>query len=831
MTSLADRAAQMSPKAREMLARELVRAGTAFPTDICEPIAVIGMGCRFPGNVDGPGTFWELLVDGRDAVHEVPPDRWDAAAYYDPDPQQPGRMTTKCGGFLGDVAGFDAEFFGISPAEAAAMDPQHRLLVEIAWEALEHAALPPESLAETRTAVIMGLSSWDYSILNVEQQADIDAYTSTGTPHAAAVGRMSSLLGVHGPALAVDTGGSSSLVAVHLACQSLRLRESDLALAGGVQLALSPFASIAAAKRSVLSPTGRCKTFDAAADGLVRGEGCGVVVLKRMSEATADGDRVLAVIRGSAINQSGRTGRFTTPDPRAQREVIAAALRQAEAAADSVSYVETHGTGTPLDDAVELEALAATYGRGGGGCALGAVKTNLGHLEAAAGVAGLIKAILVVSRGYIPRNLHFAHWNPNFDASSTRLFVPIEGVAWPAGSGPRRAAVSAFGSSGTNSHVVIEQARKVSPARRAPEPLVSTLVVSAKTPRRVAAWADALADWIEGPGAATPLTDIAYTLNHRTRYATVAAVVARDHAQAVTALRAAAAGKPAPGEAELQDGLPRPGTVFVYPGLGSEWVGMARHLITDEPAFDAALTKLDSMLIREAGFSLYEVLASSSELVGIEEIYLSLTGMQLALTALWRSYGVHPDLVIGHSLGEVAAAVVAGALTPAEGLRVSAARARLMTSDDAAMDALQSAMRSELAGLSPRTATIPIISTTYETFDTPVAFDAQHWAAANVTNQAHLPQAVIRAGADHHTFIEISTHPLLTQVISKTLGSDYRSVGTLHRDTDDTITFHTQLASIGKSAPDPPGARLADIPASPWQHTRYWIEKRSATPE
>ena len=308
MTSLAERAAQLSPQAREVLARELIRAGTVFPVDaVAEPVAVVGIGCRFPGDVVGPESFWRLLVNGEDAISEVPADRWDADAFYDPDPAAPGRMTTKWGGFVSDVAGFDADFFAISPREAAAMDPQQRMLLEVAWEALEHAGIPPDSLGGTRTGVMMGLSTWDYTIVNLERGAEIDAYLSTGNPHSTAVGRISYLLGLRGPAVAVDTACSSSLVAVHLACQSLRLRESDLALAGGVQLSLSPFTSIALSKWSALSPRGRCRTFDAGADGFVRGEGAGVVVLKRLSDAVRDGDRVLAVVRGSAVNQDGRS--------------------------------------------------------------------------------------------------------------------------------------------------------------------------------------------------------------------------------------------------------------------------------------------------------------------------------------------------------------------------------------------------------------------------------------------------------------------------------------------------------------------------------------------
>lgn len=366
MTSLAERAAQLSPNARAALARELVRAGTTFPTDICEPVAVVGIGCRFPGNVTGPESFWQLLADGVDTIEQVPPDRWDADAFYDPDPSASGRMTTKWGGFVSDVDAFDADFFGITPREAVAMDPQHRMLLEVAWEALEHAGIPPDSLSGTRTGVMMGLSSWDYTIVNIERRADIDAYLSTGTPHCAAVGRIAYLLGLRGPAVAVDTACSSSLVAIHLACQSLRLRETDVALAGGVQLTLSPFTAIALSKWSALSPTGRCNSFDANADGFVRGEGCGVVVLKRLADAVRDQDRVLAVVRGSATNSDGRSNGMTAPNALAQRDVITSALKLADVTPDSVNYVETHGTGTVLGDPIEFESLAATYGLGKG---------------------------------------------------------------------------------------------------------------------------------------------------------------------------------------------------------------------------------------------------------------------------------------------------------------------------------------------------------------------------------------------------------------------------------------------------------------------------------
>jgi len=886
MRTAVTRISGMTAQQRSALAEEF---GKASRIAVAEPVAVVGVGCRFPGEVTGPESYWDLLVDGRNAVSTVPTDRWDADAFYDPDPLTPGRITTKWGGFLPDVAGFDAEFFGITPREAAAMDPQQRLLLEVAWEALEHAGIPPDSLEGTRTAVMAGVYFNEYQSMVATSPEQVDAYTGTGNAHSITVGRISYLLGLRGPSIAVDTACSSSLVAVHLACQSLRLRETDLALAGGVSLNLLPETQIAISAWGLLSPHGRCATFDAAADGFVRGEGAGVVVLKRLTDALRDGDRILAVVRGSAVNQDGRSNGVTAPNTAAQCDVIADALRCGDVAPGAIDYVETHGTGTVLGDPIEFEAIAATYGRGEGACALGAVKTNLGHLEAAAGVAGFIKAVLSVQRGQIPPNLHFSQWNPAIDASSTRFFVPTENTRWPAGQGPRLAAVSSFGLGGTNAHVVIEQAPQPAPLdERGSDTGVSTLVVSGRTPARVAVTADALAGWLAGDGAQVPVTQVAHTLNHhRARHPQVATVVARDCAQAVAGLRALAAGEYAPGVVGPHEGSPGPGTVFVYSGRGSQWAGMGRQLLVDEPAFAAALSELETVFVEQAGFSLYDVIADGTELVGIEQIQLGLIGMQLALTALWRSNGVTPDLVIGHSMGEVAAAVVAGALTPSQGLWVTATRSRLMAPlsgqgtmallgldvaatetliadypqvtlaiynsprqtavagptqqidelitrvraqnrfasrvnievapHNPAMDALLPAMRAELADLTPRSPSIPIITTTYADLGTRPVFDAQHWAT-NMRNPVRFAEAITAAGAGHHTFIEVSAHPLLTQAILDTVttaqhGAKYLAVGTLQRDTDDTISFRTNLNTVR-----PP--RTPHPPLAPHHHPR-----------
>src|SRR6476620_574455 len=358
MRTIFSRVLAMSADQRTALTEQFDKASRIATA---EPVAVVGIGCRFPGGVVGPEAYWSFLANGGDAIGEIPSDRWDADAFYDPDPFAPGRMSSKWGGFLPDVAGFDADFFGISPREAEAMDPQQRVMLEVAWEALAHAGIAPDRIAGTRAGVMMGVYYTEYQGISAANPDRIDAYSATGNAHAVAVGRIAYLLGLRGPAMAVDSACSSSLVAVHLACQSLRLRETDLALAGGVNVILRPETQIAISAWGLLSADGRCKTFDASADGFVRGEGCGVVVLKRLVDAVRDGDRVLAVVRGTATNQDGRSNGVTAPNATAQREVISAALRAGEITPDSVDYIETHGTGTVIGDPIELEALAETY--------------------------------------------------------------------------------------------------------------------------------------------------------------------------------------------------------------------------------------------------------------------------------------------------------------------------------------------------------------------------------------------------------------------------------------------------------------------------------------
>ncbi|HEV2147242.1 MAG TPA: polyketide synthase, partial [Longimicrobiaceae bacterium] len=459
-----DRTLTLSDKQRLLLALEEMKAKLhAAEQARREPIAVVGMGCRFPGGADSPAAFWRLLRDGVDAVRTVPADRWDADAWYHPDPDAPGKAYVRAGGFLDDVRGFDAGFFGIAPREAHSLDPQQRLLLEVAWEALEDAGIAPERLAGSQTGVFVGIMNHDYSrhLMDVDRPERMDAYVGSGVDASFPAGRLSYVLGVHGPSMVVATACSSALVSAHLACQSLRSGEADLALAGGVSLMLSPDTNVVLSRMHAVSPDGRCKTFSAAADGYGRGEGCGVVVLKRLSDARRDGDRVLAVIRGSAVNHDGPSGGVTVPNAAAQQAVLRRALASARVKPAEVGYVEAHGTGTPLGDPIELRALAAVMGEGrpaDAPLAVGSVKTNVGHTEAAAGAAGLIKAVLALEHEEIPPHLHLGERNPHVEWDSLPLTIPTERTPWPRNGRRRVAGVSSFGLSGTNAHVVLEEA-------------------------------------------------------------------------------------------------------------------------------------------------------------------------------------------------------------------------------------------------------------------------------------------------------------------------------------------------------------------------------------
>ncbi|MFI0776831.1 SDR family NAD(P)-dependent oxidoreductase [Streptomyces sp. NPDC021212] len=649
-------------------------------------IAVVGMGCRLPGDIDSPAALWHLLAEGRDAVAAPPAER---TALWGPPPAtgpEDGSGLPAVGGYLRDVSGFDADFFGVSGREADVLDPQHRLLLEVAWEALEHAGTPPDRLTGTSTGVFTGLSYNDYAD-RLERHAPEQQGSSLSNAHCVAAGRISYLLGLQGPCLALDTACSSSLVAVHLAAQALRAGECDLAIAGGVTLMFEPRVTRSFDRMGMLSHTGHCHAFDAAADGFVRGEGCGIVVLKRLPDALRDRDRVLAVLRGSAVNQDGHSDGLAAPSPTAQRALYEEALARAGIDARDVGMIETHGTGTPVGDPVEFTSLAQVYGTGRDRCALASVKTNLGHLEPAAGVTGLIKAILCLNEGRIPPNLHFTRWNPAIDAEATRFFVPRELTPWPVRTGPRLAAVSSFGFSGTNAHVVLEQppATPARPRARRPHHTTTTdphiVLLPAGSPAALPVAARRMADWLEGDGAAVPLRDIAHTLAlRRAAGRGRLGVTATGHGELGEALRAFATGRAHPAVVTGAVGAEvsrRP--VWVFSGQGSQWPGMGRGLLEREPAFAAALAEADALIAAEAGFSVLDIIRASEPVTGCARVQPVLFALQTALAATWRAHGVEPAGVIGHSMGEVAAAVVAGALSLADGAKVICRRSALLT--------------------------------------------------------------------------------------------------------------------------------------------------------
>jgi acyl transferase domain-containing protein len=485
---------ELSPTKRALLALQQLQSKLeVLEYAQHEPIAIIGIGCRFPGNVDSPEAFWQLLQEGRDAITEVPSDRWNIDAYYSPDPDQPGAIVTRYGGFVPHLHEFDAPFFRIAPREAMSLDPQQRLLLEVSWEALEHAGLAPDQLMGSRTGVFIGICGIDYwHQLLQRNSTEIDAYLTTGNTHSTASGRLSYTLGFTGPSLAIDAACASSLVSVHLACQSLRNQESDLVLVGGVNRILAPEISINFSKAHMLSPDGRCKAFDAAADGFVRAEGCGIIVLKRLRDAVASQDNILAVILGSAVNHDGRTSSMTVPNGPAQQALIHQALTNSRIEPSQVSYIETHGTGTGLGDPIEVGALGAVFGKERSvtqPLIIGSIKTNIGHTEAAAGIAGLIKVVLALQHESIPPNLHFQTPSPHIAWNELSVRVPTTHLPWAKGSQPRIAGVSAFGFNGTNAHVIVtDMPPFVSPSAiaafpaRHPESTDASLTTNASPP-------------------------------------------------------------------------------------------------------------------------------------------------------------------------------------------------------------------------------------------------------------------------------------------------------------------------------------------------------------
>jgi microcystin synthetase protein McyG len=703
MSDFLERIAKLSPKRLALLALELNTKLGRLEQRAAEPIAVTGIGCRFPGGANDPDSFWRLLIEGRDAISEVPPTRWDIERFYDPDPDAPGKMSTRWGGFLDGIEQFDPEFFGISPREAAGMDPQQRLLLEVVWEALENAGQNPDSLAGSQSGVFVGLCSSDYFMMQFEGGRDsIDAYVATGNAHSVASGRISYVLGLQGPSVSVDTGCSASLVAVHLACQSLRSGECRMALAGGVNLIMMPDTTIVLSKAHMMSPDGRCKPFDASADGFVRSEGCGIIVLKRLSDARADGDRILAVIAGTASNQDGRSNGLTAPNGPSQVAVIREALAKAGLQPDDIDFIEAHGTGTSLGDPIEARALADVFGQGRTSehpLRIGSVKSNFGHAESAAGIAGLIKVLLAMQHEKIPPSLHLAKMNPHIDWSGLSINVPTAATSWSRKSGLRAAGVSSFGFSGTNAHVTVSDppgGEQMSDASDQSAPTLESklplqlLPLSARTEPALAELVTKyLHVFSEKP--TLDLTDVCHTAGMgRSHFEYRLAVMAGDLLEAKERLKAFQGGEK---HARMRTGRSNkslvPGVVFMFTGQGSQYPGMGRALFETQPVFRRELQKCDEILKPVLDKSMLEILFSDGHQLNGENrlpdlldetqyTQPALFALEYALATMWRSWGVEPVAVLGHSVGEYVAACVAGVFSLEDGLRLIAERGRLM---------------------------------------------------------------------------------------------------------------------------------------------------------
>ncbi len=860
--------------------RETAAVATESSSD--EPIAIVGMSCRFPGGVTSPEDLWRLLDDGVDAIGEFPADRgWDVEALYDPEPQ-PGKTYVRAGGFLDGAADFDPGFFGISPREALAMDPQHRLLLEAAWEAFERAGIDPGTLRGSRTGVFAGLMYHDYGPLLSDGADDVEGFLGVGNSGSVASGRIAYTFGLEGPAVTVDTACSSSLVGLHLAVQSLRSGECTMALAGGATVMATPGTFVEFSHQRGLSRDGRCKAFSADADGAGWAEGVGMLLVERLSDARRLGHPVLAVVRGTAVNQDGASNGLTAPNGPSQQRVIRAALANAGLRPSDVDVVEAHGTGTSLGDPIEADALLATYGQDRAHpLLLGSVKSNIGHAQAAAGVAGVVKMVLALGHDTVPRTLHASTPTPHVDWSSGAIRLLAEPEPWPSTGRPRRAAVSSFGISGTNAHVILEAAPAVEQAavERVVPPVVPW-VFSARSAEAVRAQA-ALVD-------GDPL-DVGFSL--------VTTRALFEHRTVVL-------------DGDAITGVARPGrrVVFVFPGQGSQWTGMGRELLGSSPVFAARMAECAAALEPFVDWKLLDALDGDLERVDVVQPVL--WAVMVSLAEVWRSYGVEPDAVVGHSQGEIAAAVVAGGLSLEDGARVVALRSKailrlsglggmvslaapverareliapwdgrisvaavngpssvvvsgeasaldeLLASADvrarriavdyashsAQVEMLADELMSVLAEVKPRSGRIPFVSAvTGEVLDT-AGLDAAYWYR-NLREPVRFDQAIGGLLDSGHTaFVECSAHPVLTAGVEET--ADAREVvatGTLRRDDGGADRLARSLAEAFVAGVPVDwtvvfrgtGAARVELSTYPFRHRRFWpseAEPRSANP-
>ena len=793
-----------------------------------EPIAIIGLGCRFP-KANNPEAFWQLLRDGVDAIAEVPPDRWNIDAFYSPEPATPGKMNSRWGGFLERVDQFDAAFFEIPPSEAEQMDPQQRLLLEVAWEAIENAGLQPETLAGSSTGVFIGLGNYDYHRSIFKEPQHLGIYSATGAFSSIAANRLSYAFDLRGPSLVIDTACSSSLVALHFACQSLRSGESSLCIVGGVSLVLSPEPNIAYSQSQLLAADGRCKTFDKQADGYVRGEGCGAVILKHLSRALADGDRILAVIRGSAVNQNGLSHGLTAPNGLSQKAVIEKALENAGVEPAQISYVEAHGTGTAIGDAIEMEAIQSVLKQNRSPdrpCWIGSAKTNIGHLDAASGMASVIKVALCLTYREIPPHLHLKQVNRYISLEGTPFAIPTTCQPWDV-SENRLAGVSAFSFGGANAHVILEEAPARVPADRERDRPLHVLTLRAKSDAALRALAQSYAAFLSDRPEIS-LADICFTANtgranFNRRLAVLGESAERLREQLLAFLANQKTGEWVSGKTKSRK---RPKVVFVFTDGEPQYIDMGRQLYDTQPGFRQTLKRCEAILQPYLERSLLSVLYPESGTSSLleQKAYAqpALFAVEYALAELWRSWGIEPVAVMGHGVGEFVAACVAGAFTLEDGLKLIAQR-----------DLLQQTI-GEVTLRSPNIKTVSPV--TGELNGEEIA-TSEYWLNSQLqtVKLAESLENLYRQG--YKVFVEISPQPVLEK-IDRTCLSEEQGIrlSSLRRTEGD---WQQMLLSLGelyiRGCPvswtgfdrDYSRQRVA-LPTYPFQRSSYWLKTANA---
>lgn len=789
-----------------------------------EPIAIVGIGCRFP-KAKNPQSFWQLLRNGVDGIAPVPKERWDIDDFYDPNPEVPGKMNTRWGGFLEQVDWFDADFFGMSADEVEHTDPQQRIFLEVAWEALENAAIVPTSLAGSQTGVFIGLCTIDYHRLIYKNFSQIGQYSGIGTTPCIIANRLSYFLDLRGPSMAVDTACSSSLVTVHLACQSLRNGESDLCLAGGVNLILSPDSTISSSQTRLLSASGRCKTFDADADGYVRGEGCGVVVLKRLYDAVRDGDNILALIRGSAVNQDGLSNSLTAPNGLAQQAVIRQALANAKVEPTEINYVDAHAVGTSIGDAIEFKALKAVLMEGRESnqpCLIGSVKTNIGHLEGAAGISALIKVVLALQYEEIPPHLHLKQLNPYISLTNTAFSIPSELQKWPRGNQSRLAAVSAFGFGGTNAHVILEEAPVSAPVQKYVERPQHLITLSAKSDLALRELAQGYEAFL-GSHPEASLADVCFTANtgrthfdHRLCIATESIVQLRQQLNAFIVGRKT--NRIFQGKLKSRK---RPKVAFFFSGEELEDFGMGRQLYETQPTFRKAFDRCTEILQIYLNRSLTKILNSNVVAAHLKLAQPILFAIQYALAKLWQEWGVQPKVMTGYGVGEYVAATLAGVFNLEDALMLVVERTRLIEAGSENMVEAFAEVAKEVIYSQPQ---IPLISSLNDELTTKEIATPQYWCS-------HLQQpekltAAVEKLAGCQVVLAIASKPTsLPQEIAVCLSS-------LCQGQDDWQQMLHSLAELFVRGAvidwfsfdqDYPRRRL-QIPTYPFQRQRYWFK-------